>query len=315
MDTPPPSPGTDPSADAPESPKADFPRIVSRDGYRRLIVIGRERSARDIYHWLLTTPWWGFAGLGAGAYLLANAVFASLYLLDRGGLSGARPGSFADAFFFSVQTIGTIGYGAVSPHGLYANAVMTAENFFGLSFVAVATGLIFARVSRPNSRVMFTDHAVITAFEGRPALMFRAANQRSNQILEAEVQVVLASQAHTAEGRTFRRMHDLTMLRARSPMFALTWTILHVIDEHSPLHGMTAERMHADEVEIVVVLSGVDETFAQRVHARHSYAPTEIAWGRRFADLLSIAPDGRRVVDYTRFHVLEDLDDPARPDA
>ncbi len=296
----------------PDSQRADFPRIVSRDGSRRVLVRGRRRSPRDAYHWLLTTPWWGFAAMGVAAYLLANTVFAGLYLVDPGGLRGARPGSFADAFFFSVQTIGTIGYGVVSPRNLYANLVMTAENFFGISFVAVATGLIFARVSRPTSRVMFTAQAVIAPFEGRPTLMFRAANQRSNQILEAQVQVILARQEQTAEGQVIRRMHDLPMRRDRSPLFSLTWTIMHEIDEDSPLHAMTADDMRAQEVEIVVVLSGVDDTFAQRVHARHSYLPGEIAFDKRFADLLSVSPDGRRVVDYAQFHALEDLPEPAQ---
>jgi inward rectifier potassium channel len=271
-----------------------------------ITIRGRRRSPRDLYHWLLTTTWPQFAGLGLGAYLTANALFALLYLVDRNGVINARPGSFADVFFFSVETIGTIGYGVMAPHDLYANVVMTAENFFGMSFIAVATGVIFARVSRPTARVMFSRNAIITSHDGKPTLMFRAANERANQVLEAEVTVSITRQRKTLEGHTMRRFEDLKLERAKTPLFALSWSILHVIDETSPLYGATPQSMEAEGLQIIIVLSGMDENFAQRIHARHAYLPEDIEWNRRFSDIIVFDEDGQRIVDYGRFHDIED---------
>jgi inward rectifier potassium channel len=271
-------------------------------------VVGRETGGiRDLYHGVLTIPWWGFFLVLLGVFLGANAVFAFLYWLDPGGVTGARPHAFADDFFFSVETISTIGYGGMTPRSLYANVVVTAEAFVGLGLVAVATGLIFARVSRPTARVLFSRIAVITAFDGLPALMFRAANQRGNQILEAEASVSLFAQVITTEGEPMRRFQDLDLVRSRQPMFGLTWQIIHRIDDASPLHGHTPESLEAIGAEIVVALNGVDEVFAQRIYARHSYLPDEIMWNRQLADILGADDQGRRVVNYHNFHDVKPL--------
>jgi inward rectifier potassium channel len=288
------------------------PRLFSKETRSPAFKIrGRRRSPRDVYHWLLTTSWGLFAAIGLAAYLTSNAMFALLYLADPHGITGARPGNFADAFFFSVETIGTIGYGVLAPRGLYANVVMTGENFFGLSFIAVATGVIFARVSRPTARVMFTKNALITKHDGELTLMFRAANERANRVLEAEVTVSITRDLRTIEGKTMRRFEQLNLVRSRSPLFALSWTVLHIIDETSPLYGMTEEAMKTSAGQILVVLSGMDETFVQRIHARHSYLPEDIVWNRHFADVISEDAEGRRIVDYRLFHVLEDLPEPS----
>jgi inward rectifier potassium channel len=300
------------SASAPGAPRPGFgaalASALTRPGAPLPITIrGRRRNPRDIYHWLLTTSWGVFAGLGLGAYLLANALFACLYLLDPGGIAGARRGVFADAFFFSVETIGTIGYGVLAPKDLYANLVMTAENFFGLSFVAVATGVIFARVSRPTARVLFTKNALVTTYDGRPTFMFRAANERANRLLEADVTVSLTRYIGNAEGKYMRRFEDLKVVRARSPLFALTWTVMHVIDEQSPLFGLDPAGLEAEAGQILVLIAGMDETFAQRIHARHAYLPADIVWNRHFADVMFEGPDGRWVLDYGRFHDLDEI--------
>jgi inward rectifier potassium channel len=177
----------------------------------------------------------------------------------------------------------------------------------GLVYVAVTTGLVFARVSRPVSRVTFSHLAVIHDFEGRPTLMLRAANQRSNNILEAEVMVSLALDAETPEGFLFRRFEELKVARSRSPLFALTWTIMHPIDDASPLRDATHQSLTAQHAEIIVVLSGTDDRYAQRVHARHSYHSSEVVWDKRFADILSFGEDGQRTVDYGRFHDVVDV--------
>jgi len=288
-------------ASPPES-AASFPRI----GTRGLPAVGLPNDSwRDAYHYLLTTPLWAFFAAMAIAFLALNAVFAFLYLLDPGGLVGARPGSFPDAFFFSVQTLGTLGYGVMAPRSLYANVVVTAEVFLGLFNLAVATGLLFARISRPTARIMFSDRAVVTSFEGQPTLIFRAANRRRNLVVEAEVSVNLLRDLTTLEGATMRRFEELKTLRARTPLFFLTWTVMHRIDESSPLWGETQESLLATHAEIVVVMKGTDETFVSTIHARTSYTPDEIVWGQRLADIFVTDAGGRRFIDFTRFHQVE----------
>jgi inward rectifier potassium channel len=196
----------------------------------------------------------------------------------------------------------TIGYGQMYPQTFYANLLVTIEVLLSMAALALATGLIFARFSRPTARVMFSRVAVVSPYDGVPTLMFRAANQRHNQILEAQVSVALLREEVTADGVRMRRFHDLVLARRRTPMFALTWTVMHPIDEQSPLHGATPETLLEQHAELVVGLTGIDETFAQTIHARHSYRPEEIVWNRRFADILGWTQDGRRSVDYSRFH-------------
>jgi inward rectifier potassium channel len=288
-------------------PSPSQPRFSDIDAKRPdIFVVGAERRGlSDLYHQVLTMPGWGLPVLLAAAYLLANTLFAGLYMLT-GGVDGMRRSAFTDAFFFSVQTLSTIGYGGMVPKGIAANIVVTVEAWFGLGLVAVSTGLIFARFSRATARVVFSKVAVITNFEGTPTLMFRAANQRGNQILEAEVMLNLLRQTVTTEGHVFRRFQELKVERARTPMFALTWTVLHAIDESSPLYGATSEDLKAWQAEIVIVLSGADDIFAQRIHARHSYLPDEILWNQRFVDILEQDEQGNRIIDYGRLHDVRD---------
>ena len=282
-------------------------RSIARAGREGVVVVGRDRTGlNDLYHRILNMPLWGLLLLLAVIYGLANVLFALLYLLQPGSIAGAQPGSFADAFFFSVQTLGTVGYGVLTPHGLWANSLATVETFCNLVIVALSTGLIFTRVSRPTARVMFSKVAVVSDYEGVPTLMFRAANQRGNQILEAEVSLSLARQVTTVEGHAMRRFEELAVMRSRSPLFVLSWLIMHRIDQTSPLYGLDPEDLSAFGGEILVAISGLDDTFAQRIHARHTYQPHEVHWRRRFTDILSVAPDGRRLIDFRLFHEIED---------
>jgi inward rectifier potassium channel len=229
-------------------------------------------------------------------------LFAFAYLVGGDGIANARPGNFLDAFFFSVQTMASIGYGAMYPQTAYANVLVTVEALMGLLGLSMATGLMFARFSRPTARVLFSRVAVITAYNGLPSLMFRAANQRQNRILEAHMWVTLVRDEITKEGQFMRRFYELPLVRSHSPLFALSWTVMHIIDENSPFYGVTAEMMVEEEMEIIVTLTGIDETVAQSIHARHSYDAREILWNMQFLDILSKTRDGRRVVDYSRFH-------------
>ena len=265
------------------------------------------RGALDLYHSLLTVRWAGFFALVALAYVVFNVVFALLFLLQDNAIANAKPGSFPDTFFFSVQTMVTIGYGQLYPQTLYANTLVTIEVLLSMMGLALATGVIFARFSRPTARVLFSRVAVIGTYNGERMLMFRAANQRRNQILEAQISVSLLRDEHSSEGGTLRRFYDLPPTRARTPMFSLTWLVMHPLDAKSPLHHCTPESLRAEQAEIVITLVGIDGTFAQTVHARHSYVGDEIVWNHRFVDVLSQLEDGTRVIDYRRFHDVEPI--------
>lgn len=272
---------------------------------RNFVVRGDSNPAwRDVYHNLLTMPWWGFVAVVGAVYLGVNLVFALLYWPDTRGLSNARPHSFVDAFNFSIETLGTIGYGAMAPRDGYTNALVAAEAFTSIFLTAVLTGLIFSRVSRPSARVIFSRVAVIAEFEGRPTLMLRAANQRANQILEAEATLTLARQLVTDEGVGMRVFAPMALRRGRSPLFAISWTVMHTIDEASPLHGRDDAWLREVGAEFLVTVAGVDETSSQRVHARTSYVADEIVWGRHFADIITPPADGvgRWTIDYSKFH-------------
>jgi inward rectifier potassium channel len=272
-------------------------------GQRMAIVKGQDNGRfMDFYHQLLTVSWpWFFVELAA-AFIVVNLAFAFLYLLDRGGIANARPGSFADAFFFSVQTLGTLGYGVMAPKTLYTNLLVTVESFSGILTIALFTGIIFARFSRPFARVVFSNVAVVAPFDGVPTLMFRVANQRGEAILDASIVVTLARQHTTVEGVTMRRFQELKLLRSSTALFALSWTVMHPIDQTSPLYGLTQADMIDRDMEVVVVLNGLDEIVVDRIYARHAYWADEMIWDRRFVDVISVTPNGARLVDLTRFH-------------
>ncbi|HUO02174.1 MAG TPA: ion channel [Rhizomicrobium sp.] len=287
-------------------------------GPRPVSLIRNRRSARvgiikgqdagrflDFYHGILTASWPGFVVRLAALFLVVNLVFAILYVTDRGGITNARPGSFADAFFFSVQTLGTLGYGVMAPRTIYTNILVTAESFAGILIIALFAGMIFARFSRPFARVVFSRSAVVTTFDGALMLMFRAANQRGNSILDASATVSLASNYVTREGDRIRRFQELRLVRSSNPLFALSWTVMHPINETRPLYNLGMAEMIERDMQIVVMLSGMDETISDRIYARYSYVPEEILWHHRFVDVISVTPGGQRLVDLVRFHDTE----------
>lgn len=283
-----------------QSPKNS---LISRMALNQVIRKGVDRfSWRDLYHLLLVLSWPQFLLAIFGLYIVSNILFAFAYLAGGDCIANARPGSFPDAFFFSVQTMATIGYGGMSPKTSYANAIVTIEALIGLLGVAMVTGLAFARFSLPSARLLFSKVAVIAPYNGIPTLMFRTANQRRNFVLEAEIRVTLLRNETTSEGQFMRRFYDLELVRSRTPIFALSWMVMHPITEKSLLYGATPDSLVADEVEIIVTLTGIDETVSQTIHSRYAYTAQEILWNAHFVDIISKLPDGRRVVDYTRFH-------------
>jgi len=270
---------------------------------REVVTIGvRTSPLRDAYHSLLTARWAQFFVLVLFAYLGANLLFASGYLAIGDGIEEARPGNFSDAFFFSVQTMATIGYGKMAPRGLAANLLVTLEALIGLLGLALVTGLVFAKFSRPTARVLFSRNMVITRFDGVPSLLLRIANERGNQIAEAQAHLVLMRTERTAEGEVVRRVHDLRLRRSQSAFFAFTWLLVHPITRDSPLHGETPESLREKDVDLVASMTGLDETLSQSVHARHAWTPDQILWNHHFADVVATLPDGRRAIDYRKFH-------------
>lgn len=258
---------------------------------------------RDPYHLMLTVPWWGFVAIVALGYVAINASFAGLYLLEPGSLKGgAAPDSFGDAFFFSVQTLASIGYGAISPQTLYANILVTLEAIASLILIAVVTGLAFARFSKPNARVVFSDWMVVTQHDNVPTLMFRMANRRRNQLLDPQLRVYVLRDETTAEGEVFYRIRELPLLRDRSPGLTLSWTAMHPITPESPLYGETPESLAAQHLQIMVTLSGVDDIAAYSVSLRHTYGHGQIRFGHRFADIMHVGEEGDRYFNPASFH-------------
>jgi len=282
-------------------------RIVNRVGEETIVREGYGRIQRDAYHYLVDASWPRLLLILFGLYLTANAIFACAYLLQPHSIGHARPESFLDAFFFSVQTMATIGYGMLVPRTRYANVLVVLETSVGILGLAMITGIIFSKFSRPSARVLFSQRAIVTRRDGMPCLLFRMANARATQIVDAQATVLLARSETTLEGESVRRFYDLELSRQRNPIFALTWTAIHFIDEASPLYGATPESLVSSEAEIIASLVGIDESLSQTVHARYSYLADEITWGGRFADVISRLPDGRRRVDLSRFHdVIDD---------
>ena len=256
----------------------------------------------DLYHELIVLPWSRFLLFGIAAYLALNLLFAGLFMLDSHGIDKARPGVFADAFFFSVQTMATIGYGVLTPSGTYANLVVTAETMVSLVFVAFTTGATFARFSRPTARVNFSRVATVADYNGVPTLLVRMSNARQNQILEADVALTLLRNEFSSEGLHMRRFYDLALSRSHTPIFALSFTAMHPIDEHSPFYRATRESLEQVSAELLVTLTGLDGTMTQTIHARTSYQADEILFGYRFADMFGFTEAGRIVIDLDRFH-------------
>ena len=311
----PPSPSRSPaSASAsPSSPPSAPPRrtvhLSPRASTRpRIRAIGQRFAPHeDAYHYVLTRTWTEFFLLMGLAFLGANALFATLYWVAPGSVSNARPGSFEDAFFFSVQTMATIGYGGMTPVTRYAHIVVTIEAMTGILSVALITGITFAKFARPTARVLFSDNVILAPRNGVPHLMFRVANWRHNLVAEAQLRVIVLVSEKTREGETLRRQIELPLVRDRTPLFALTWTVMHLVDEQSAFFGPDAlARLRAVNAEIYVTLTGLDEAMGQ-IHAQHSYRLDDIVANVRFADVLSQRPDGTRELDYRSFQELVPL--------
>jgi inward rectifier potassium channel len=286
-------------------------RLLNRDGTfnprRRGLPFFASLS---VYHYMLTIGWSRFFAIVVGGYLAVNSLFALAYLAcGANSLLATSPAivgtPFWRAFFFSVETLATIGYGNVTPNGMPAYFVMTAESLVGLLIFALGTGILFSRFSRPTAGVLFSETAVVAPYRGKTALMFRITNGRSNQLVELEAKV----QFSRIDG-SLRKYDQVSLERSRVTFFPLSWTIVHPIDEKSPLFGKTSEELVASEAEFLILLAGTDETFSQTVHARSSYKPHEIRFGHRFVNIYNpVGADGIVSIDVRKLSDTEPSDD------
>jgi inward rectifier potassium channel len=290
-----------PAVQSGSDPRTKFPPILAAG--RRLA------PHEDFYHWVLTLTWPRFFGAAAGSFVVLNTAFAALFAAAPGSVKDAH--GFLDLFFFSVETLATIGYGEMSPQSHYGHALVVTEAFVGIMFSAVVTGLTFARFARPQARILFSEKLVVTPRNGVPHLMMRVANWRRNQIIDAQLTMLVLVTETTTEGDTMRRPLALKLVREKNPMFALSWTVMHEIDEDSPFHGPEGmAKLRAMGADIFVTLYGLDETLMQTVVARYRYSLDDIAFDAKFADLLTVHDDGTRVIDYDQFHDVEPLREP-----
>ncbi len=250
----------------------------------------------------MTVYWPVFFGSAALIFVVLNAAFAFLYSLGGEPVANIAGDRMLGLFYFSIETLATVGYGDMHPQTNYGHVVATVEIFTGMCFLAVMTGLIFARFSRPRARFVFARHPVVGIHQGQPTLRIRVANARHNTISQATARLWLLRAERTSEGEQFRRYYELKLDRREHPMFSLSWTIFHVIDQTSPLYGMSKDNFAAADGALILNLGGVDDSSAQRLYDRQIYSQHDIRWQHRYADITSISADGRLVLDYSRFH-------------
>jgi inward rectifier potassium channel len=288
-----------------KSPSEPAPktRVVRLGGREVIVAEGQHLSFwADISHRCMTASWPAFIGGAALVFIAFNAVFALFYWIGNQPIANVPGGAYIDYLYFSIETLSTAGYGDMHPQTHYGHFIATVELFTGIFSMSLMTGLIFARFSRPNARLLFADHPVISDNEGKPTLMIRLVNERHNIIGNATAKLWLLRNEVNLEGRRFRRFYQLPLVKNEHPALALSWTLYHVLDEASLLYGLNANDLDASDVSLVVVVSGYDVVAAQTVHARRSYAHSDILFGQHYADILDTSEDGRLRIDYGRFH-------------
>jgi inward rectifier potassium channel len=286
-------------------------RLLNRDGTFNVTLEGLDPlSSLSLYHWLLTITWPKFLAFISGIYIVVNGLFAFAYLACGPDALQSAAGNFANepfyrAFFFSVDTFATIGYGNIIPVGVPANTLVTFEALLNIMGVALATGVIFARFSRPSARIIYSRNAIVAPYRGMNALEFRIANARSSQLIEVEVQAILTKLERIGDA-TIRKFYDLPLERNRVVFFPLSWTVVHPIDSKSPMAGLTQADLIGASAELLVLLTGTDETVSQTVHSRSSYEAAEIVWGVRFSNMfLRNETEGIMGMDLNRIHEIQ----------
>jgi len=291
------------------TPLSKQPRPKVDRGEVTFIALGNSSLLRwlDLYHELLRRPWWVTIGALFGGWLFINATFAALYMIGGDCISAADPNSFLQAFSFSVQTISSIGYGAMHPTTPWAWVLADIEAFLGMLMVAMGTGLMFAKFSRPTARIDFSKLALIHLRDGQPHLVVRVANRRGNRLVGAQMKLAVFVDHSSPEGHQMRRLVELPLVRESTPTFALSMTLLHRIDETSPLHGVVPQTVNGSFTTMMLTIQGLDETFNQTVHAQYYYGPEHLRWDARFVDMIETRSDGGVAVHHDRLSLIEPM--------
>ena len=275
-------------------------------GNRTLLTRGLRQSFwNDLNHRAMTAPWPLFFLSAAAIFFSFNLIFAGLYAMGDKPIANTPSDGLIWLIYFSIETLATVGYGDMHPQTHWGHAIATVEIFTGLSFLAVYTGLMFARFSRPTARFEFAREVVVAHENGKPTLMIRVANERQNTISGAAARLWVLRDEPEPNGSTRRRFVELPLQRSENPVFALSWTLFHEINAKSPLYGATADSLVADDALIILTLTGVDDSSGMNLHARHSYAATQVKWHHRFTDIISETEDGHVLIDYSKLHDVE----------
>jgi len=259
----------------------------------------------DLYHLAIEMSWKGFALAFVGLEVGINIVFALLYLASPGCIANVRPGSFSDAFFFSIETLATVGYGTMVPATLYGHSVSAIEIVCGMVFTAIMTGLLFVRFSKPRPKILFADQAVVTSHNCSPTLMVRIANGRMTLLTNAMVRLGVVLLEESAEGHPLRRLHDLALSNASLSLFPLTWTVMHESDENSPLADYDAERFTERDARLILTIEARDHALGAAIHDMHVYTAGEVLYGMHYAEAVTVDDQLRPVADLTRLSLVE----------
>jgi inward rectifier potassium channel len=270
----------------------------------------------DPYHLALTATWPMFTLAVLSFYAAINVLFATLYAAVPGAIGNARPGSILDGFFFSMETLATVGYGQMYPATTYGHVISVTEIMTGLAFTTITTGLIFVRFSKPQAKILYADEIVVTPYNGLPTLMVRIANGRTSLLTDLNVTLSALIRERSSEGHSMRRVNDLVLVRSKIPMFALTMTLMHRIDETSPLYGHTSQSLLDGDVRLFLSVEARDVAISSTVHDLKGYRAHHVRFGMRYADTVTVDAEGRTMADLTRLSMIEpdglDMDISAR---
>jgi inward rectifier potassium channel len=284
--------------------------VSVRAGQVEFVKVGTDSWRwRDVYRWLLGLSWPQFAAFVSVIYVALNLVFAVFYSLDRNSIGGATMSEwFLDCFFFSVQTLATVGYGHIYPQNIYGHVVSTVEIMTGVFLLAVMTGLIFVRFSRPIARVVFSRSMVIGPLNGKPTLMIRVGNENSHSMVEAKFRIMYSRDQPLREGGDFRYFYDLKLHFSQLTVFPAALTLRHEIDQNSPLHGATTESLEAERALFLVSVVGIDPVIAAEVQTQKDYTGRDVKFGHRFVEIYTMHGGGKLTVDYGRLHDTEPVE-------
>ena len=287
-------------------------RLINPDGSFNVEITGQPLSERyHLYHNLIHMSWWRFAMMVVLFYLFGNLFFAAIYMAIgvehlAGIIAETYLEQFYEAFFFSAQTITTVGYGRISPTGFESSLVASIESLLGLLGFALATGVLYGRFSRPEVKILYSQQAVIAPYREEKAFMVRLANKRRSKLIELEVQVVF-TRNENKNGKVIRQFYTLELERSKISLLPTSWTVVHALSENSPLYNVTPSDLFESDAEFLVMLKAFDETFSQTVYSRYSYKPSELVWDAKFSNIFGLTETGKTTMEYDRFHEIEKL--------